>query len=170
MISSISATFELAHDTFRLPWYVVYEMQSQLLCGEWLLYSVQRSRAATVDGESFGLCPSAAWHGNCGRNVLSVLKHSTIVQVNWVKLTGFYDLVADFRLAFRAPTHGPNMQVLIGALVVGACMAIAYFIYSWSPFRRLEGWMKMALRLIFAPGALGDWQQQLVKRQVRRHA
>ena len=27
----------------------------------------------------------------------------------------------------------------------------------------------MALRLIFAPGALGDWQQQLVKRQAPRH-
>ena len=62
------------------------------------------------------------------------------------------------------------MQVAIGALVIGACVAIAYFIYSWSPFRRLEGWMKMALRLIFAPGALGDWQQQLVKRQARLHA
>ena len=67
------------------------------------------------------------------------------------------------------PIHGPNMQVSISALVIGACVAIAYFIYSWSPFRRLEGWMKMALRLIFAPGALGDWQQQLVKRQARRH-
>jgi len=55
--------------------------------------------------------------------------------------------------------------VSIGALVIGACVAIAYFVYSWSPFRRLEGWMKMALRLIFAPGALGDWRQQLVKRQ-----
>jgi len=62
------------------------------------------------------------------------------------------------------------MQVSIGALVVGACVAIAYFIYSWSPFCRLEGWMKMVLRLIFAPGALGDWQQQLVKRQACRHA
>eukprot|EP00434_Breviolum_minutum_P025626 symbB.v1.2.022643.t1/scaffold2018.1/size92264/3 len=55
--------------------------------------------------------------------------------------------------------------VSIGALAIGACVAIAYFVYAWSPFRRLEGWMKMALRLIFAPGALGDWQQQLVKRQ-----
>eukprot|EP00434_Breviolum_minutum_P025625 symbB.v1.2.022642.t1/scaffold2018.1/size92264/2 len=55
--------------------------------------------------------------------------------------------------------------VSIGALVVVACVAIAYFVYSWSLFRRLEGWLKMALRLIFAPGALGDWQQQLVKRQ-----
>ena len=61
------------------------------------------------------------------------------------------------------------MQVSIGALVIGACVAIAYFVYSWSPFRRLEEWMKMALRLIFAPGYLGDWQQQLVKRQARRH-
>ena len=94
-------------------------------------------------------------------------------QLNWNKLTGFCDLVADSRLglcSILGSTHGSNMQVSIGALVVGACMAIAYFIYSWSPFRRLEGWMKMALRLIFAPGALGDWQQQLVKRQARRHA
>ena len=52
----------------RLLWSVVYEMRAQLLCGEWFLYSVQRSRPPTVGGESFGLCPSAAWHGIFGRD------------------------------------------------------------------------------------------------------
>ena len=49
-----------------------------------------------------------------------------------------------------------------GALLAAFLVAIAFFVYSWSPSR----WLEARARAIFAPGALGDWQQQLVKRQV----
>eukprot|EP00435_Cladocopium_sp_Y103_P059189 s57_g21.t1 len=55
--------------------------------------------------------------------------------------------------------------VSIGALLAAFLVAIAFFVYSWSPSQWLEGRMKGLTRAIFAPGALGDWQQQLVKRQ-----
>ena len=58
---------------------------------------------------------------------------------------------------FHPPPHPP--QVSIGALLAAFLVAIAFFVYSWSPSQWLT-------RAIFAPGALGDWQQQLVKRQV----
>ena len=50
----------------------------------------------------------------------------------------------------------------MGALLAAFLVAIAFFVYSWSPSR----WLEARARAIFAPGALGDWQQQLVKRQV----
>lgn len=55
--------------------------------------------------------------------------------------------------------------VSIGALLAAFLVATAFFVYSWSPSQWLEGRLKLLTRAIFAPGALGDWQQQLVKRQ-----
>ncbi|CAK9066743.1 unnamed protein product [Durusdinium trenchii] len=55
--------------------------------------------------------------------------------------------------------------VCIGALLAGGFVAVAYFVYAWSPLSWLDGWIKSAARVIFAPEPLGEWQQQLVKRQ-----
>lgn len=61
----------------------------------------------------------------------------------------------------------PGTKVCIGALLAGGFVAVAYFVYAWSPLSWLDGWIKSAARVIFAPEPLGEWQQQLVKRQAR---
>lgn len=144
----------------------MYAMQRSILCSGWLMREMPRRWLTTLGGEEPKHCTSARVDG---RSHLVIILLSS-VETALVLLFCMF-LVCALKVDFvfhdcQKPLKSKrDAQACVAALLTGSFIAIAFFVYSWSPSRWFEGRMKAATRAIFAPGNLGEWQLRLVKRQ-----